>query len=70
MSRNVKVLSLCFTIQQPGLTGSKVQTVVERYFAEVAPDKHLKVLSIKGLAEAASRFVDKDDKEALFCLVE
>jgi hypothetical protein len=47
-----------------------VQTVVERYFAEVAPDKHLKILSIKGLGEAASRFIDKDDREAMFCLVE
>lgn len=55
---------------QVGPTGSKVQTVVERYFSEVAPDKHLKILSIKGLAEAASRFVDKDDKEAMFSLVD
>jgi hypothetical protein len=70
MSGNMKIISLCFTLHQGGLTGSKVQTVVERYFAEVAPDKHLKILSIKGLAEAASRFVDKDDKEAMFCLVE
>jgi hypothetical protein len=66
----MKVLSLRFTLQQLGMTGNKVQTVVEHYFAEVAPDKHLKILSIKGLAEAASRFVDKDDKEAMFCLVE
>lgn len=70
MSGNMKVVSLCFTLQQLGLTGSKVQAVVERYFAEVTPDKHLKILSIKGLAEAASRFVDKDDKDAIFCLVE
>ncbi|XP_033606873.1 double-strand break repair protein MRE11 isoform X2 [Cryptotermes secundus] len=55
---------------QLGLTGSKVQAVVERYFAEVTPDKHLKILSVKGLAEAASRFVDKDDKDAIFCLVD
>lgn len=70
MYRNMKVVSLCFTLQQLGLTGSTVQTVVERYFAEVAPDKHLKILSIKGLGEAASRFIDKDDREAMFCLVE
>jgi hypothetical protein len=70
MSGNMKVLSLCFTLQQVGPTGNKVQTVVERYFSEVAPDSHLKILSIKGLAEAASRFVDKDDKEAMFSLVE
>jgi hypothetical protein len=47
-----------------------VEKIVERYFAEVATDKHLQILSIKGLAEAASRFVDKDDREALMCIVE
>lgn len=59
-----------FTLQQQGVSGNRVEKVVERYFAEVATDKHLQILSIKGLAEAASRFVDKDDKEALMCIVE
>jgi len=44
--------------------------IVERYFAEVATDKHLQILSIQGLVEAASRFVDKDDRDALACVIE
>lgn len=43
---------------------------MECYFADVATDKHLQILSIKGLAEAASRFIDREDKEALVCIVE
>lgn len=44
--------------------------IVERYFQEAATDKHLQILSIKGLVEAASRFIDKDDRDALACVVE
>ncbi|GFG28649.1 hypothetical protein Cfor_05677 [Coptotermes formosanus] len=53
-----------------GITGNRVEMIVERYFAEVATDKHLQVLSVKGLVEAASRFVDKDDRDALACVID
>nr|XP_018899638.1 PREDICTED: double-strand break repair protein MRE11 [Bemisia tabaci] len=45
-----------------------VQSVVERYFTEVDPSKQLKVLSLKGLGEAVSRFVDKKDRTAVIDL--
>lgn len=59
-----------FTLQRQGVLGNRVEMIVERYFAEAATDKHLQILSIKGLIEAASRFVDKDDREALACVIE
>ncbi|XP_069690636.1 double-strand break repair protein MRE11 isoform X2 [Periplaneta americana] len=56
--------------ERQGLSGNRVEKVVESYFKDVAPDKQLQVLSIKGLAEAASRFIDKEDKDALSFLVD
>uniref|UniRef100_A0A2Z5U614 Double-strand break repair protein n=1 Tax=Reticulitermes speratus TaxID=60591 RepID=A0A2Z5U614_9NEOP len=53
-----------------GILGNRVEMIVEHYFAEVATDKHLQILSIKGLVEAASRFVDKDDRDALACVID
>jgi hypothetical protein len=47
-----------------------VEKIVERYFLEVAADKPLHVLSVKGLVEAASRLIDKDDRDALACVIE
>ena len=68
-SENMKVVPF-FTLQRQGVLGNRVEMIVERYFAEAATDKHLQILSIKGLVEAASRFVDKDDRDALACVIE
>jgi hypothetical protein len=68
-SDNIKVVP-SFTLQRQGVLENRVEKIVERYFAEVAADKPLQVLSVKGLVEAASRFTDKDDRDALACVIE
>jgi len=66
-----ETLEALFNVEgRQGILGNRVEMIVERYFAEVATDKHLQILSIKGLVEAASRFVDKDDRDALACVID
>ncbi|KAG8299014.1 Double-strand break repair protein mre11a [Homalodisca vitripennis] len=45
--------------------GSRAETVVERYFSEGGDAKQLRVLSVRGLAEAVKRFIDKGDNDAI-----
>ncbi|KAJ9585202.1 hypothetical protein L9F63_003005 [Diploptera punctata] len=54
----------------PGTNERTVEQIVECYFTEEAPNQHLQILSIKGLAEAAARFINRGDKDALFDLVD
>lgn len=66
-----EILETLFNVEgRQGVLGNRVEMIVERYFAEAATDKHLQILSVKGLVEAASRFVDKDDREALAFVVD
>lgn len=48
---------------------NRVEAVVEQYFAEAGDTKMLKVLSVKGFNEAVTRFIDKDEKDAISRIV-
>ncbi|XP_075238122.1 double strand break repair nuclease mre11 [Lycorma delicatula] len=47
----------------------KLELVVEKYFNDVAPDKGLKLLSVKGLNEAVSYYIEKADTDAVSDLI-
>lgn len=48
---------------------SRVEAVVEQYFSEAADTQLLRVLSVKGFNEAVTRFIDKDEKDAISRIV-
>ncbi|XP_067005456.2 double-strand break repair protein MRE11 [Anabrus simplex] len=47
------------------LWDTRVEDVVEKYFKTMDPNNHLNVLSVKGMAQAVTRYVEKDDKDAI-----
>lgn len=42
---------------------------MQKYFDEISTKK-LQVFSVKGISEAAARFIDKSDKESIKMIVE
>lgn len=50
--------------------GRKVEKVIENYFGSADESKRMNVLSEKGLNEAISRVISKDDKDALTAIIE
>lgn len=43
----------------------KMNMIIEKYFQEVPTAKHLQVLSIKGISDAAARFIDRGDRDSI-----
>ncbi|XP_046981777.1 double-strand break repair protein MRE11 isoform X1 [Schistocerca americana] len=47
------------------LSNTHIETFVQKYFEEVNPEGKLRVLSVRGLTEAVTRYVEKDDRNAI-----
>lgn len=47
----------------------KMNVLMQKYFDEISTKK-LQVFSVKGISEAAARFIDKSDKESIKMIVE
>lgn len=43
----------------------KMNAIIAKYFEEVNTAKQLQILSIRGISEAAARFIDKGDREII-----
>lgn len=43
----------------------KMNMIIEKYFNEVPSAKQLQVLSIKGISDAAARYIDKGDRDSI-----
>ena len=68
--RGYLLMLIASSLQQQGTSERSVEQIVECYFMKEGANKPLQVLSIKGLAEAAARFINRNDKDALYVLVE
>lgn len=47
------------------LSNTHIETFVQKYFEEVDPESKLRVLSVRGLTEAVTRYVEKEDRNAI-----